>query len=72
MKTIRIRALWTNYGPRFHHAGKNTDCVSDHNSWTLAAYDLDKWIERNHPGATPLFYGPCADFAQEGWEHSQK
>jgi hypothetical protein len=66
--TIKIKALWTNYGPRFHHAGKNTDCVSDTDSWTIAAYDLDRWIERNHPGKTPVFYGPSAASAKQGWE----
>jgi hypothetical protein len=66
--TIKIKALWTNYGPRFHHAGKNTDCVSDTDSWAIAAYDLDRWIERNHPGKTPVFCGPSAASAKQGWE----
>ena len=65
---IRIKAMWTNYGPRYHFKGRNTDCVSDHDSWQLAAYDLERWIERNHPGSTPIFYGPSAESAKEGWE----
>ena len=69
---IKIKAMWTHYGPRFHHAGKNTDCVSDHSSWTLAGYDLQNWIQRNHPGATPVFYGPSAESAKQGWEESNK
>jgi hypothetical protein len=66
-QTIRIKAFWSNYGPRFHHSGKNTDCVSG-DSWETAAYDLDRWIERNHPGKTPVFYGPSAASAKQGWE----
>ncbi len=70
--TIRIRALWTLYGPRFHHAGRNTDCVRPHDSWTLAAYDLICWIERNHSGKSPVFYGPEAKAAEEGWRTAMK
>jgi hypothetical protein len=69
--TIRIKAFWSNYGPRFHHAGKNTDCMRDHDSWDQAAYDLDRWIERNYPGATPVFYGKSAEFAKESWDNFQ-
>jgi hypothetical protein len=69
---IRIKALWTMFGPRFHYAGRNTDSVGDHSSWTLAGYDLQKWIDRNHPGTTPTFYGPCATSAAEGWNESNK
>jgi hypothetical protein len=72
IKEIRIKAMWTMYGPRFHHAGKNTDCVGDHSSWTLAGYDLQKWMTRNHPGARPIFYGPCATSAFYSWEESNK
>jgi len=66
--TIRIKAFWTNYGPRFHCGGKNTDCVSDCDSWEVAVYDLDRWIERNHPGATPVFYGAHGEFGAEAWK----
>ncbi len=69
--TIKIKAFWTNYGPRFHHAGKNTDCVSDCDSWEIAVYDLDRWIERNHPGKTPVFTGSSAEFAAEAWSKLQ-
>ena len=65
---IRIKAVWTNYGPRYHHAGKNTQCMGDTDSWVIAAHGLERWIERNHPGKTPVFYGPSAKCAQEGWE----
>lgn len=72
MNTIRIRALWTLYGPRYHHAGRNTDCVSNTDSWEIAAYDLQRWLERHHPGTTPEFYGPDAKSAQEGWDKWNK
>lgn len=66
-KVIRIKAIWTQYGPRYHHAGRNTDCVGDTDSWTIAAFSLAKWIEWNHPGCVPEFYGASALSAQEGW-----
>lgn len=65
---IKIKALWTQYGPRFHYKNRNTDCVSDHDSWVLAAYDLEMWIARNFPGANPVFSGPSAKSAQDGWD----
>jgi len=69
---IRIKALWTQYGPRFHYENRNTDCVSDHDSWILAGYDLQGWLDRNHAGKTPIFYGPSAESAQIGWEQSNR
>lgn len=65
--TIRIKAIWTQYGPRYQHAGRNTDCVGDTDSWTIAAFSLAKWIEWNHPGCVPEFYGASAKSAKEGW-----
>jgi hypothetical protein len=68
--TIRIKAFWSAYGPRFHHSGKNTDCAGDCDSWTVAVDGLERWIARNHPGKTPVFYGTSAEFAKEEWDKS--
>lgn len=70
--TIKIKAQWTQYGPRFQHKGRRTDCESDADSWAIAAYGLMRWIENNHPNATPEFYGPSAESAKEGWIKANK
>jgi hypothetical protein len=69
---IRIKALWTQYGPRFHHKNRNTDCVSDCDSWILAGHDLQNWLDRHHAGKTPIFYGPSEESARIGWEQSNR
>jgi hypothetical protein len=73
-KQISIKAMWPieSDKPVFCFAGKNIECVGDHSSWTLAGYDLQKWMNRNHPGAQPIFYGPCATSAFYSWEEANK
>ena len=69
---IKIKAKWTNYGPKYYIGGKRLNCEGDTDSWVIAAYGLWSWMDRYHPGASPVFCGPSAEQAKKGWEDFNK
>lgn len=67
-KKIRIKARWTNYGPKFYVAGRRIDCVRETEFWSVAVSDLDRWLWQNMPGVWPEFYGDSAEIATKEWD----
>lgn len=66
---MKIKAVWTSYGPQFYHKGKK---VANGESWIRACYDLENYLEHSGLSGEPTFYGSSASCARESWEAWKK